>query len=420
MSRLTPAPEPLVEPLAEDASVGRGRPATVVGRDDVSHDLVPDHVLGLQVHEGEVGHTTQDLFESHQSGAAAGDVHLGHVAGDDRLRAEADPGQEHLHLLGAGVLGLVQDDERVVEGPAAHERQRRHFDSPLVDEALGSLGLEQVVQRVVEGPEVGVDLGQHVPGQKAQPLAGLDGGAGQDDSADLAGLQRLDGQGDGQVRLAGPGGSDPEGHDVAADGVRVGLLTARLGAHGTAPRRAHQFAGQDLGWADVVVEHVDGAVELHRVQAVTGLEQDDELVEEGGDPLGRGGPLGAASVDGDLVAPHGDPHVGERSLDLAQQLIALAEETGHEVVAGNEDLYRGACHVRSACDPTSGPGRSGRIGTVRSAAVDGGRVRARWEVPSPAGPCRTGPLSRGASRTTDRPAGGGGGGEPCSRRQGRR
>ena len=46
-----------------------------------------------------------------QARAAAGDVDLGDVAGDDRLGAEADPGEEHLHLLGRGVLRLVEDDE---------------------------------------------------------------------------------------------------------------------------------------------------------------------------------------------------------------------------------------------------------------------------------------------------------------------
>ena len=55
-------------------------------------------------------------------------VDLGDVAGDDHLRAEAEPGQEHLHLLGRRVLRLVEDDERVVERAAAHEGERRDLD----------------------------------------------------------------------------------------------------------------------------------------------------------------------------------------------------------------------------------------------------------------------------------------------------
>ena len=61
-------------------------------------------------------------------GLAAGQVHLGDVAGDHGLAVEAEPGEEHLHLLDGGVLRLVEDDEGVVEGAAAHERQRRDLD----------------------------------------------------------------------------------------------------------------------------------------------------------------------------------------------------------------------------------------------------------------------------------------------------
>ena len=96
-----------------------------------------------------------------------------------------------------------------------------------VDEALGPLRLEQVVEGVVERAQVGVDLGHEVAGQEAQPLAGLDRRAGEDDPVDLAGLQRLHGQGHGQVGLAGAGRADAEGDDVGGDGVGVLLLARR-------------------------------------------------------------------------------------------------------------------------------------------------------------------------------------------------
>ena len=41
-------------------------------------------------------------------------------------------GEEHLHLLGRGVLRLVQDDEAVVERASAHEGQRRDLDDALL------------------------------------------------------------------------------------------------------------------------------------------------------------------------------------------------------------------------------------------------------------------------------------------------
>ena len=55
-------------------------------------------------------------------------VDLGDVARDHHLRAEAETGQEHLHLLGRGVLRLVEHDERVVQRAAAHVGERGDLD----------------------------------------------------------------------------------------------------------------------------------------------------------------------------------------------------------------------------------------------------------------------------------------------------
>ena len=81
------------------------------------------------------------------------------------------------------VLRLVEDDERVVQRAAAHVGERRDLDRALLASALRDLlGLEHVVERVVERPEVRVDLLEQVAGQEAEPLAGLDGRARQDDA----------------------------------------------------------------------------------------------------------------------------------------------------------------------------------------------------------------------------------------------
>ena len=63
-------------------------------------------------------------------------IDLRDVAGDHRLRAEAETRQEHLHLLGGRVLRLVEDDERVVQRPAAHERDRRDLDRAALEQPL--------------------------------------------------------------------------------------------------------------------------------------------------------------------------------------------------------------------------------------------------------------------------------------------
>jgi hypothetical protein len=145
------------------------------------------------------------------------------------LRVEAEPGQEHLHLLGARVLRLVEDDEAVVQRAAAHERQRRHLDHAALEVLGDPLGLEHVVQRVEQRPQVGVDLRHQVAGQEAEPLAGLDRRTGEDDPVDLAAAERGGGQRDREEGLAGARRADPEGDRVVPDRVDVALLVDRLG-----------------------------------------------------------------------------------------------------------------------------------------------------------------------------------------------
>ena len=76
--------------------------------------------------------------------------------------------------------------------------------------ALRRSGVEHVVERVEERAQVRVDLREHVAGQEAEPLAGLDGGAREDDPADLALGERRDGERHREVGLAGAGRADAE------------------------------------------------------------------------------------------------------------------------------------------------------------------------------------------------------------------
>jgi hypothetical protein len=116
---------------------------------------------------------------------AARQVDLGDVAGDDGGGAEADAGQEHLHLLDGGVLRLVENDEGVVQGAAAHVGQRRDLDDVALDELGDPLEAEHLVQRVVQRAQVGVDLLRQIAGQEAELLAGFHRRAHQQDAADL-------------------------------------------------------------------------------------------------------------------------------------------------------------------------------------------------------------------------------------------
>src|SRR3546814_6928301 len=81
-------------------SLGGGGLRPLVGVDDVLHDAMPHDVAAGEVHPAQPVDAGEDLLEATEAAAAAGHVDLRGVAGDDRLRAEADAGEEHLHLLG--------------------------------------------------------------------------------------------------------------------------------------------------------------------------------------------------------------------------------------------------------------------------------------------------------------------------------
>ena len=201
-----------------------------VGLDDPLHQLVAHHVALVEVHEGDALDLAEDAQRLDQAGrTAVRQVDLGDVAGDDRLAAEADARQEHLHLLGRGVLRLVEDHERVVQRAAAHEGERRDLDGAALEQPLDLLGLEHVVERVVQRPQVRIDLLLQVAGQEAELLARLDRRARQHDAADLLGQQARDRLRHRQVGLAGAGRADAEDDVVLVDGFEVLPLRRRLG-----------------------------------------------------------------------------------------------------------------------------------------------------------------------------------------------
>src|SRR5712691_4311459 len=97
--------------------------------DDLAHQPVPYDIVAGQPGEVDILDAVEDVLHYAQPADLAGrEVDLGHVAGHHHLRAEAQPGEEHLHLLGRGVLRLVQDDERVVQRSTAHKCQGGDLD----------------------------------------------------------------------------------------------------------------------------------------------------------------------------------------------------------------------------------------------------------------------------------------------------
>ena len=179
------------------------------------------------------------------------------------------------------------------------------------------------MQGVVERADVGVDLVVERAGQEAQPLAGLDGGAGEDDPVNLLVLQGLDGLGDGQVGLAGAGRADPEDDGVGVDGVHVPLLVEGLGTD-RLPAAGEDVRGEHLGGRDVVVDHADHPLDGVGGEALAGADDGDQL----GEHVGARGDRGRVARQGDLVAAH--VHVGvERGLQDLQEFVARPEHRHH-------------------------------------------------------------------------------------------
>src|SRR5204863_5196646 len=174
-----------------------------VGLDDPLYELVPDHVLVPEANEGHTVQRAEDVLHLDQArGLLPRQVDLRHVSGHDDLRAEAESRQVHLHLLRSRLLRLVEDDERVVQRPSAHEGERGHLDHTLLHVRGQPVRLEHVVKRVEEWPQVGVDLLEQSARQEAEPLAGLHGRAREDDPSDLPVREGRNRERHGEVRLA--------------------------------------------------------------------------------------------------------------------------------------------------------------------------------------------------------------------------
>ena len=188
----------------------------VVGVDDLLDERMAHDVGAGEVPERDAAHAVEDARGLDEAALLpAREVDLRDVAGDHGLGAEADAGEEHLHLLGRRVLRFVEDDERVVERAAAHVRERRDLDRGALEELGHLVEAHEVVQRVVERAQVRIDLLREIAGQEAQLLAGFHRGPHEHDALHRVALERVDGARHREVRLARSRGSDAE-RDVVA------------------------------------------------------------------------------------------------------------------------------------------------------------------------------------------------------------
>src|SRR5262249_3226885 len=116
-------------------ATGSSRLVALVGVDDTLHQGMAHHVLRIEIGERDAPDLVQHRLCLDQTALlAAREVDLGDIAVDDGLAAETDAREEHLHLLGRGVLRLIEYHERMVERAPAHERQWSDLDGAAIEE----------------------------------------------------------------------------------------------------------------------------------------------------------------------------------------------------------------------------------------------------------------------------------------------
>ena len=86
----------------------------LVGGHDGRHQRVAHDVFAGKIAERDVVDALEDGAHLHKAALPAGQIDLRDVAGDDDFRTEPQARQCHLHLLGRGGLGFVQDNEGVI------------------------------------------------------------------------------------------------------------------------------------------------------------------------------------------------------------------------------------------------------------------------------------------------------------------
>ena len=199
-------------------------------------------------------------------GRDVGRVDLGQVAGEDDLRALRHPGEQRLEGGHLEVLGLVDDHELVLQGPAPQERHRLQGEPVLghhlVDHPAGvgvgavlgeggdvvedgpHPGRELLLQAAGEEAEVGLAVGHHRPVDGQLVVAGA--------AVDARLHHLLEAGGEGQDRLARPGEAR-QGHDghvgvhQQVEGENLLLGTGVEAPHLAATLDEVQLVAEDAG-----------------------------------------------------------------------------------------------------------------------------------------------------------------------------
>ena len=281
----------------------------VVGADDSLDQLMAYDVDVIEVAEADAFDPVEDVKGFEEAGLfRVGQISLGKVAGDDRLGVVAETGNEHLHLLGRGVLRFVHDDESVVESATSHEGERGDFDDIGLEHLVDLDGIDEVIESVIKGPEIRIDFFLERAWEEAKAFAGFDRGADKDNAVDFFRHEGADGHGYGKVSFPGPGRAEAEGHVRLFDRLDVFSLVGRARLHhaldpggALAACVDERFKG-DRRVGDDQFEH---AVEFAVVEIDAGLAKSVEVGEDlfdAGDAVGFAGDVDGigAEIDRDV------------------------------------------------------------------------------------------------------------------------
>ena len=139
-----------------------------------------------------------------------------HIPRYNHFGIHAHTGEEHLYLLGGGVLRFIQNHYGIVQRASAHESEGSNLNDVQLHVLFQFGGGNHVLQGVVKRLQVRVYLVLHVAGQETEFLSGLYGGTAEDYFLYLLVLQRAYGKGDGRIGLARPGRAYGKYHVVPA------------------------------------------------------------------------------------------------------------------------------------------------------------------------------------------------------------
>ena len=176
------------------------------------------NIFLVQFHKADAFHTFQDaecLYQSRSLGR--GQVDLCHISRYDHLGVHTHAGEEHLDLLGSGVLRFIQNYDCIIQRPSAHKGEGSNLNDVQFHVFFQLGSRNHILQGIIQRLQIRVYLILHVTGQESKLLTGFHGGATEDDFLDLFIFEGTYGKGNGSIRLSRTGRTYGKYHVVLGE-----------------------------------------------------------------------------------------------------------------------------------------------------------------------------------------------------------